>query len=109
MFMVGIALLIGLGEIGLGLKANLFWRITTAVMLVGFAIFIWSTWFAPRATARLELPWLALAKLALFGITSVGLYITDNKTAAFALMGAFVIIESLALAWGQEDPSAHGV
>ena len=107
-FFVEIALLISLGKIGFSLKARLFWQILAALALVGLTIFIWSMWFAPQSPTRLELPWLAVGKFALFGLTSVGLYLTGNKSAAFTLLGVFTLIETLAIAWGQEDPSVHG-
>lgn len=108
MFIIEVALLIAFGEIGLSLQAPLFVRVVTALALVGFVIFMWATWLAPKAKNRLELPWLAVAKCALFALASVGQYLMGNNMNAFVLMSAFVLIEMLALIWHQENPNAHG-
>ena len=107
-FILEIALLTAFGEAGLNLQAPLFVRILVALLLVGITIFIWSTWLAPRAKHRLEIPLLVVAKSILFILATVTLYLDDQRMAAFSIITAFVLSESLALAWGQENPSAHG-
>lgn len=102
-FILEIALFIAFGEIAFRLDAPLVLRILTAVGVIGFVIFMWAMWLAPRAAYRLELPWLVVAKAALFLLASLGLYLQGDTLSAIVLSGAFVLAETLALIWKQEQ------
>ncbi len=72
-----------------------------ARVLLGFGapaafVLVWARWLAPRAELRLDLPWLLLVKVALFGLTAVALAASGHPRLAAGFGGAAAL--SLALA-----------
>jgi len=59
-------------------------------------VLVWAQWLAPRAELRLELPWLLLAKAALFGLTVVVIASVGEPRIAAGFASAAML--SLALA-----------
>jgi hypothetical protein len=43
------------------------------------AIVVWAKYLAPRAAARLKMPWLVLVKAVLFGMAAYALYLSDQR------------------------------
>lgn len=67
-------------------------------------VLVWGRWLAPRADLRLELPWLALTKVALFGAAAIAIFCTGHPRIA----AAFALAATVSLALATLDGRTHG-
>lgn len=99
-FLLELAALVALGLWGFTTDTNLPVRILLGLGApVAFAV-LWGFWLAPRADHRLDMPWLLLAKLALFAVATAALAVAGHPRPAAALGGLAVLNLALATAWG---------
>jgi hypothetical protein len=72
-------------------------------------IVIWAVLLAPMAKRRLPMPWLAIAKLVLFGLGALALYIANAPGLALALAVLAVVNIALTAVLGEpSEISARG-
>ncbi len=60
--------------------AILSWGLAIVAPLL--AIVVWGAWLAPNNTHRLSMPWILIAKIVLFGLGVIGLYLVHKPTYA---------------------------
>ena len=84
-FGLELALLAALAFWGFTVDDDLLVRIALGLGAPALVIVIWAVVLAPRATRRLRMPWLAIAKLVLFGLGALALYIANSPGLAIAL------------------------
>lgn len=84
-FVLELSMLAAFAYFGFTATSQLPLQITLAVGLPLAVAVIWGFWLAPRASRRLQEPWLVIAKLALFGLATLALYVTGQPLPAVIL------------------------
>jgi Protein of unknown function (DUF2568) len=98
-FLLELAALAALGSWGFTLGPNLSVRIALGLGAPALMIVVWGWWLAPRSEHRLQLPWLILAKIGVFGLAVVALAVTGHPWLAAALAALTTVNLTLAAAW----------
>jgi hypothetical protein len=76
-------------------------RVLLAVAAPVALIVVWAVWLAPRSDRRLDMPWLLMAKIAVFALATVALVVAGHPwlAAAFGTVAGLNLM--LALRWGR--------
>lgn len=101
-FLLELAMLAVFGYSGFHIGDSLVVHLLLGIGLPFLVITIWSLWFAPRANNRLKMPWLAVGKVVLFGLSAALLYKVDQHFIATLFAGA-VAVHFLLLPLGEID------
>lgn len=67
---------------------------------VSFAV-LWGTFLAPASSMRLQMPWLLIAELLIFGIAGIALYSTGHPSLALVFVLLYIVNRILMQIWGQ--------
>ncbi len=62
---------------------------------------IWGRFIAPKASLKLPEPYRFMLEIILFGVSSVALYVVDQKSFAIILAVLFIINRTLIIVWKQ--------
>ena len=102
-FGLELALLAALAFWGFTADDDLLVRLALGLGAPALVIVIWAVLLAPNAKRRLPMPWLAIAKLVLFGLGALALYIANAPGLAIAL--AVLAVVNIALTAVLGEPS----
>jgi Protein of unknown function (DUF2568) len=77
-FLVELAMLTAYGYWGYHAFDSVILKWGLVILAPLLAIIVWGAWLAPNNTHRLGMPWLLLAKIILFGLGALGLYLVHQ-------------------------------
>ena len=100
-FLVELAMLAAYSYWSFVAHQNTTLRILLSVGVPALLILLWGKWLAPRAGSRLPMPWLAVAKLILYGGAALALYNAGQDITA--LIFGIGSLASLSLAFLTKD------
>ena len=96
-FMLEIAKLGTLAYWALGMRSAVGYILAFALPVIVIAT--WATYAAPRSVVRLQLQYLAILKLCLFGLAALGLYSRGHATFGIAFLSVALISTALEYCW----------
>ncbi len=100
-FALELTMLYMLGRGGYQLGRNPGWRYTLAIGLPVLAIALWGYFAAPKSTHRLEVPYLTLFQLVMFGSTAYVWYKSGHQMSTIVFMVIVLLSEFTAVALKQ--------
>lgn len=100
-FLLELAAVITYGYWGFGLQANAWVKGVVGIGLPLVLIIAWNRYFAPKASMRLDVPWLFAGKLIIFLTAAVLLYYSGKAQLGWTLVILAAINLLLALKWHQ--------
>lgn len=111
-FVLELVLLAALALRGFSLDAGLAVRVLAGVGAPLAVAGLWGAFLAPRSSRRLPMPWVVLAKLALFLVGAAALVGSGHPVLALLLAATAGVNLGLAVLWRQEGvvtpPAATG-
>lgn len=99
-FALELVALVVLAWWGSGLGPTLLTHVVGAVVAPLLFILLWARWLAPRAARRLPMPWLVVAKLALYAAPVLALVALGRPGLAVAMAAAVLVSLTAATALG---------
>jgi hypothetical protein len=90
-FLLEIAALVALAVWGFTVGANLAVRLLLGLSAPAVLIAIWSVWLAPGSDNRLDMPWLVIVKVVVFGLATVALAAAGHPRLA-TLLGVLAVV-----------------
>lgn len=93
-FLLEVAMLISFGYYPMVKSWNLLPKISLAISLIVAAVLLWAIFAAPRSVNRLDMPYLALFRGALFLIASFLLYQSGQKNIALVLAALAIVTQT---------------
>ena len=91
-FLLEIAALVALVVWGFSVGANLAVRLLLGLGAPAVLIAVWSVWLAPGSDNRLDMPWLVIVKVVVFGLTTLALAAARHPRLA-TILGVLAIID----------------
>lgn len=101
-FLLELALLGALAYWGFTADEDPLVRIALGVGAPALVIVIWATLLAPNSRRRLGMPWLLVAKLALFGLGAYALATTGQIGLAVTMAAVAAVNLGLTALWGEQ-------
>lgn len=102
-FLLELAMLTAFALWGFGLDTSLAVRLLVGLGLPLLAVALWGAVLAPRASRRLPMPWIVLAKAALFAAATAALLASAHPVAALLFAATATISLGLAVLLRQEE------
>jgi len=94
-FILELCILAAFAYFGFTSASQLPLQIVLAIGLPVVVGVIWGIWLAPRSSRRLKEPWLLIAKIVLFALATVALYVAGQTLAALILGVLFLVNTTL--------------
>jgi len=90
-FLLEIAALVALVVWGFTVGANLAVRLLLGLGAPAVLITVWSVWLAPGSDNRLEMPWLVIVKVVVFGLATLALAAARHPRLA-TILGVLTVV-----------------
>lgn len=100
-FLLEIFAIATISYIGFKIGKNLIMKYFGGVGIPFLIIFIWGTFGAPRSPMQLSEPYLFLLEFAIYGLSSLGLFLVGHPLVASSLIITFFLNRGLMFIWGQ--------